>query len=99
MHQFPNTNYNSVLPPGKYKYSKDFPAMMNQLSPVYTVPAEPVFLDNLLMNVGKTIRVVTINGTIEGKLTGAAIDHIQLTVGNVNYHIRIQHISYFIGKP
>ncbi|MEC0275426.1 DUF2642 domain-containing protein [Peribacillus frigoritolerans] len=72
---------------------------MKILSPTYTIPTEPVFLDHLLMNLEKTIIVGTTNGTLEGKLTGVAIDHIQLTVGNLNYHIRFQHIIYYTGKP
>jgi hypothetical protein len=99
MQHFQHSHYASVLPPGKYKYSKFFPFMMQQLSPTYTISTEPVFLDHLLMNIGRTIRVVTTNESLEGKLTGVAIDHLQLTVGDVNYHIRLQHVSYFIGKP
>ena len=92
-------NHKFALPPGQYKYSNHFPDIMQQLSPAYTVATEPVFLDHLLMNIGKTIRVVTIGESLEGKLTGVAIDHIQLTIGNENYHIRLQHIIYFTGKP
>lgn len=92
-------NYNSFLPPGKYAYSNNFPAIMKQLSPVYSISTEAVFIDHLMMNLNRAIQVVTTNGSLEGILTGVAIDHIQLTVGEFNYHIRIQHITYFIGKP
>ncbi|QGQ45995.1 DUF2642 domain-containing protein [Metabacillus sediminilitoris] len=99
MQLYQNTNYNSLLTPGQYMFSNYFPTIMKQLSPTYSISAEPVFLDHLLMNLGKTIRVVTINDSLEGTLTGVAIDYIQLTVGDFNYHIRFQHITYFIGKP
>jgi len=99
MHNFPNGNHQQALPPGQYMYSKQFPQIMQQLSPTYTVPAEPVFLDHLLMNIGKTIQIKTIDESLEGILTGVAIDHLQLTVGDLNYHIRLAHIIYFIGKP
>ncbi|PYF08397.1 DUF2642 domain-containing protein [Ureibacillus chungkukjangi] len=99
MHSPRNQNHNLAVPPGQYKYSNHFPQVMQQLSPTYTVATEPVFFDHLLMNVGKSIRVVTLNDTLEGTLSGVAIDHIQLTIGEEHYHIRIQHISYFVGKP
>ncbi|WP_285767397.1 DUF2642 domain-containing protein [Peribacillus sp. SI8-4] len=99
MQGFPHDSYREILPPGQYAYSSGFPAMMKNLSPTYTIAAEPVFLDHLLMNVEKTIVVATTIGPLEGKLTGVAIDHIQLTVGNVNHHIRYQHIVYYTGKP
>lgn len=92
-------NRQTSLPPGHYKFSNKFPSMIQQLSPKYFITTEPVFLDYLLMNVGKSIRVVTTNGSLDGKLSGVAIDHLQLTVNGLNYHIRFQHIIYFIGKP
>ncbi|WP_437832180.1 DUF2642 domain-containing protein [Niallia taxi] len=73
--------------------------MIQQLSPSYTVSTEPVFFDHLLMIIEKNIRIVTTNGTFDGILSGVAIDHIQLTVGEAHYHIRIPHIVYFVGKP
>ncbi|MFT8319727.1 MAG: DUF2642 domain-containing protein [Bacillus sp. (in: firmicutes)] len=99
MHHSQHSNHNQTLPPGQYMYSKQFPETMKQLSPIYTVPAEPVFLDHLLMNIGKTVQIKTRDESLEGLLTGVAIDHLQLTVGNLNYHIRLQQIIYFIGKP
>ncbi|MDK8638827.1 DUF2642 domain-containing protein [Niallia taxi] len=51
------------------------------------------------MIIEKNIRIVTTNGTFDGILSGVAIDHIQLTVGEAHYHIRIPHIVYFVGKP
>ncbi|WP_081092314.1 DUF2642 domain-containing protein [Peribacillus simplex] len=95
----PNNAYREILPPGHYAYSSGFPTMMKNVSPTYTIPTEPVFLDHLLMNLEKTIVVATTMGALEGKLTGVAIDHIQLTIGNINYHIRHQHIVYYTGKP
>ncbi len=86
-----------MLPPGKYVYSSHFPAMMKQLSPTYNVPTEPVFMEHLLMQMGKKIRVVTIHGQqLDGKVTGVAIDHLQLTIGDLNYHIKFASIIYFI---
>jgi hypothetical protein len=99
MHHRQNSNDVSNVPPGKYKYSQNLPGMMNQLSPEYNISAEPVFLDHLLLNVGKTIRVVTTTESLEGILSGATIDHLQLTIGDLHYHIRFQHIIYYVGKP
>ena len=90
---------NQALPPGYYKYSNHFPKSIKQLSPIYTVPTEPVFMDHLVMNIDKKIQVTTISGTLEGILSGVAIDHIQLNDGPKNYHIRMQHITYFVGMP
>ncbi|PMC36671.1 hypothetical protein CJ195_14675 [Bacillus sp. UMB0899] len=90
-------NHNPVLPPGKYVYSSNFPVMMKQLSPTYNVPTEPVFMEHLLMQMEKKIRVVTIHGQqLDGVVTGVAIDHLQLTIGDSNYHIRFPNIIYFI---
>lgn len=40
---------------------------MKTLSPTYTIPTEPVFFDHLMMNLGKTITIVTNEGIIKGK--------------------------------
>lgn len=86
------------IPPGKYNHSDNLLEMMQSIAPIYTIPTEPVFFDQLLKNVGKTIRIVTLNGSFEGKLTGVAIDHLQLTIGDANYHVRFAHISFFVTK-
>ncbi|TRZ38896.1 DUF2642 domain-containing protein [Niallia circulans] len=99
MHSYHQVHSQSLLPPGHYKYSQQFPNIIQQLSPSYTVSTEPVFLDHLLMNIEKNIRIVTTMGTLDGILSGVAIDHIQLTVGKAHYHIRYPHIVYFVGKP
>jgi putative effector of murein hydrolase len=83
------------LPPGYYFYSNQFPAMMSTLSPTYTIVAVPVFMNHLMQQNGKNITVVTVNGTLEGLLSGIAVDHLQLTVNGVNHHIRYPHIVYF----
>ncbi|MEM1504851.1 DUF2642 domain-containing protein [Domibacillus sp. 8LH] len=98
--EYPNPPQHSLLPPGHYLYSPQFPAIMQQLSPVYTVTAEPVFLDHLLMHSGKTIQVDTTGGLLTGKLTGVAIDHLQLTINDVHHHIRYPHIiSFSMAQP
>lgn len=84
-----------ALPPGKYMYSPQFPQMMQQLSPVYMIPTEPVFVDHLMMQLNKPITVVTVAETLAGTLTGVAVDHLQLTINDVDHHIRYQHIIYF----
>ncbi len=99
MYPYLYRNQTESVPPGQYKYSNNLPVIMNQLSPNSTLSTEPVFLDHLLMNIGRKIKVVTINEKLEGILTGVAIDHIQLTIDHLNYHIRFQHITYFVGKP
>ncbi|WP_050182826.1 DUF2642 domain-containing protein [Domibacillus robiginosus] len=93
--EYRNHTKKTLLPPGQYLYSPQFPSIMQHLSPVYTVQAEPVFLDHLLMHSGKTIQVVTTGGLLTGKLTGVAIDHLQLTIDNVHHHIRYPHIISF----
>ncbi len=76
--------------------SKQFPDIMKQLSPAYTVSAEPVFLDHLL---DKNLRVIITMGALDEVWSGVAIDHIPLTAGDAHYHIRYPHIVYFVGKP
>lgn len=90
-----NAKANSLFPPGQYSYSDTFSSIMKSLSPSYTIPAEPVFLDHLLMHVGEEIRVVMGNDSLEGTLTSVAIDHLQLTIDGISYHIRYPHITYF----
>jgi hypothetical protein len=83
------------LPPGQYPYSPALPQIMNALTPTYVIPAEPVFMDHLLMHVEKNIRVKTVEGTLVGKLAGVAVDHIQINVEGVPHHVRLHHIIYF----
>lgn len=93
MQLYQNTNYKSLLPPGQYMYSNYFPTIMKQLSPAYYIPTEPGFLDHLLMNLGKTIRVVIINDSLEGKLTGVAIDHLNspLVISTIIFGFNLLH--------
>ncbi|MCY9141750.1 YuzF family protein [Peribacillus frigoritolerans] len=49
-----------------------------------------------MMNLGKTITIVTMKESFKGKLTGVAIDHLQLSIGDLKYHIRYPQITYFI---
>jgi hypothetical protein len=91
MQNYPYTNQDTVLPPGHYAYTNNFPQTMKTLSPTYTIPTEPVFFDHLMMNLGKTITIVTMKES-KGKLTGVvAIDHLQLSIGDLN-----PQITYFI---
>ena len=83
------------LPPGKYVHSTQLQTTMNTTSPTYSVTMEPIFFDHLLLHLNKDIRVVTASESLEGTLTGVAIDHLQLTTNSVNYHIRFPHIVYF----
>ena len=83
------------LPPGKYVHSTQLQTTMNTTSPTYWVTMEPIFFDHLLLHLNKDIRVVTAGESLEGTLTGVAIDHLQLTINGVNYHIRLPHIIYF----
>jgi hypothetical protein len=43
----------------------------------------------------KKIKVVLVNGSLEGMLTGVAIDHLQLTIDGENYHVRYPQVVYF----
>jgi len=81
MQNYPYGNQDTVLPPGHYAYTNNFPQTMKTLSLTYTIPTEPVCLDHLLMNLGKTITVVTMKESLKGKLTGVAIDYLQLSIG------------------
>ncbi|MDL4842373.1 DUF2642 domain-containing protein [Aquibacillus rhizosphaerae] len=92
----PYMHQQTPLPPGKYVYSNNFPAVMEQIAPIYTIPTKPVFFDHLMMHLDKTIRVITLNGPLEGTLTGVAIDHLQLTIGDYNYHVHYPNITYFV---
>ncbi len=53
MQHFQQVQQQTKLHPGHYKFSKQFPDIMEQLALFYTVSAESVFLAHLLMNVGK----------------------------------------------
>ena len=94
-YRYSDTKVNSLFPPGQYSYSNTFPSIMKSLSPSYTIQAEPVFLDHLLMHMGEHIHVATVNDSLEGTLTGVAIDHLQLTMDGISYHIRYPHVTYF----
>ncbi|OAS83031.1 DUF2642 domain-containing protein [Metabacillus sp. KUDC1714] len=43
----------------------------------------------------KKIKVVLVNGSLEGMLTGVAIDHLQLTIDGENYYVRYPQVVYF----
>ncbi|UFU01108.1 hypothetical protein KO561_09300 [Radiobacillus kanasensis] len=58
LENYPQMNHQVPLPPGYYMYSTNFPSMMNQISPTYTIPTKPVYVDHLLMYLNKTIQVV-----------------------------------------
>ncbi|SDJ82044.1 DUF2642 domain-containing protein [Sediminibacillus albus] len=91
------------------------PAYVNHMpspsTPVYSVPAlpqptqytspfEPVYVDHLSRHQGKQISVVTTAGTVEGILSGVAVDHIQLNLSETRaVHVRIAQIVYFEGLP
>lgn len=83
------------LPPGQYPYSPALPQIMNALAPSYVIPAEPVFMDHLLMHVDQNVRIQTITGPLVGKLAGVAVDHLQVNVDGVAHHVRFAHITYF----
>jgi hypothetical protein len=78
-------------------YSNLLPHTMITTSPAYTIKMEPIFFDHLLLhlNKNKKIRVVLVNGSLEGMLTGVAIDHLQLTIDGENYHVRYPQVVDF----
>ncbi|WP_226037058.1 DUF2642 domain-containing protein [Aquibacillus saliphilus] len=84
-----------TLPPGVYVYTSELPEMIEEKQPSYSIQMEPVWLNHLLMHLDENLQVVTVNGALEGTLTGAAIDHLQLTIQGIDYHIRYPHIIYF----
>lgn len=81
---------------GHYSHISNFKDTVKSSSPTYTIPTKPVFFDHLLMNLGKTITAVPINESLKGKLTGVAIDHQQLSIGDLKHHIGFPQITYFI---
>lgn len=90
-----NWNYPVSVPPGYYSHSEKLPPMMNSMSPSYSIVAEPVFMDHLLIHLEEDIEVTLTNGTLKGKLAGVAVDHLQLNIDKVAYHVRFQHIMFF----
>jgi hypothetical protein len=90
-----NTRANVQLPPGKYVYSPQLQTTLNQTTPTYWVTMEPIFFDHLMLHLNKKVRIVTVTEALEGTITGVAIDHVQLTIDDIDYHIRFEHIIYF----
>lgn len=88
-------NPHGLLPPGEYIYSNQLPTTMKFTSPSYSIVMEPIFFDHLMLHLNQNIRVVTVTEALVGKLTGVAIDHLQLTINGENYHIRYPYIIYF----
>lgn len=84
-----------ILPPGYYMYSDQLANTMKSTQPGYSVKFDPIFFDHLLLHLNKKIQVTTTNEKLVGILTGVAVDHLQLTIDDVDYHIRIQHVIYF----
>lgn len=76
-------------------YSNLLPHTMMTTSPAYTIKMEPIFFDHLLLHLNKKVKVVLVNGSLEGMLTGVAIDHLQLTIDGENYHVRYPQVVYF----
>ena len=75
--------------------SDQLPMMQLTLTPHHMINAEPVFLEHLLVRLGKTIQIVTFNGTMEGVLTGVSKDHLQLSIGEEYHHIRFKQVIYY----
>ncbi len=66
----------------------------------YVSSLNPIYVDHLSRHKGEHIIVTTTAGKVEGKLTGIATDHIQLTVAEKRaLHIRIEQIVFFEGFP
>ncbi|MGE7828464.1 DUF2642 domain-containing protein [Paenibacillus sp. NPDC093718] len=66
----------------------------------YTALVEPVFIEHLLRHKGAKVVIMTTAGKVDGILSGVAVDHLQLTVGdNKALHIRLAEVVYFEGVP
>ncbi|MEB1808601.1 MAG: YuzF family protein [Bacillaceae bacterium] len=90
------SNYrNQVLPPGYYIHSNQLKETMKATQPTYSINFEPIFFDHLMLHLNERLQVTTINEKLVGELTGVAVDHLQLTINDVDYHIRYEHIIYF----
>lgn len=92
---FPHLHNHGVLPPGYYIHSGQLLNTMTVTQPNYYIKLEPIYFDHLMLHLNKRIQVSTINEKLTGVLTGVAVDHLQLTVEGVNYHIRFENITYF----
>lgn len=87
--------HHTELPPGYYIHSEQLPHTIKATNPTYWVSFEPIFFDHLMLHLNKKIKVKTVNETLVGVLTGVAIDHFQLTIDGVDYHIRNEHTIHF----
>lgn len=87
--------HQSELPPGYYIHSDQLPNTMKATRPTYWVNFEPIFFDHLMLHLNKKLKVKTVNETLVGVLTGVAVDHFQLTVDSVDYHIRNEQTIHF----
>lgn len=95
---YPNYYYRhnqSALPPGYYIHSDQLVDTLQVTKPIYSVNFEPIFFDHLMLHLNKKLKVQTINETLVGELTGVAVDHFQLTIDGVDYHIRNEHTVHF----
>jgi hypothetical protein len=61
---------------------------------VNVVKIEPKMMEHSMMHRGKKVTVVTVNGKIEGTLSGVYVDHLVLTAQGKTYHIRLAQIVY-----
>ncbi|MCP8615399.1 DUF2642 domain-containing protein [Salirhabdus salicampi] len=91
----PHTHNTGLLPPGYYMHSPNLKNTMKSTNPSYHIDLEPVFHEHLMLHLNQRVQVATINEKLTGKLSGVAIDHLQLTVDGVDYHIRFEHVIYF----
>lgn len=84
-----------LIPPGYYIHSSKLLNTMKVTDPTYSIKLEPIFFDHLMLHLNKKLLIKTINEKLEGTLTGVAVDHLQLTIEGIDYHIRYDHVIYF----
>lgn len=94
--------------PGYYAYPPPHPIPPNYAprTPAIPQPAhyatlvEPAFIEHLLRHKGAKVVIMTTAGKVDGILSGVAVDHLQLTVGDHKaLHIRLAEVVYFEGVP
>ncbi|WP_145040429.1 DUF2642 domain-containing protein [Paenibacillus sp. Y412MC10] len=94
--------------PGYYAYPPPQPLLpyyaprtpANPQPAHYAALVEPAFIDHLLRHKGAKMVIMTTAGKVEGILSGVAVDHLQLTIGdNKALHLRLAEVVYFEGVP
>jgi hypothetical protein len=95
MYGMPQMPMQPMNPMGQMPMMNPMQPMPGLMSPtVNVVMIEPEMMEHSMMLRGKKVTVVTVNGKIEGTLSGVYVDHLVLTAQGKTYHIRLAQIVY-----